>query len=124
MDYLSILKQARATRHRLDSSTEPVPTLGSVRNEKNELYEESPQDESRLSGQTIEPSPSQAIGGRTCKCDWKDGYHGRRLHCVAHPAHGGTTVFRLVSGGYDTLAELLRLEMLTGEALADAQRPR
>jgi hypothetical protein len=120
MDYLAILKRADS-RQGQAADQRPAHVSG---HEKNELYEERLQGEPWLAGQLLKPPrlPGNCVG--TCRYDWQLGYRGRRLHCVAHPAHGGsTTVFRLAWGGYDTLAELLRLDMLTGEALTDARRP-
>ena len=58
-----------------------------------------------------------------CRYDWIRGYRGLRLRCVVHHhADAGNTVFRTNGGGYDTLAEMLQLGVLTGEALRDARR--
>ena len=58
-----------------------------------------------------------------CRYDWIPRYRGIRLQCIAHKhPGGGTTVFRTSSGGYDTLLDMLRYGLLTGQALADAQR--
>jgi hypothetical protein len=66
------------------------------------------------------PTPAKAVA---CRYDWIPGYRGSRLRCTIHGhANGGDTVFRTSWGGYDTLAEMLRLGALTGEALTDAGR--
>lgn len=119
MDYLAILKRADS-RQRQAGDQSPEHGLG---HEKNELYEERLQGESWPADQLLKRPRLPGNCEGTCRYDWQLGYRGLRLHCVAHPAHGGsTTVFRLAWAGYDTLAELLRLEMLTGEALTDARR--
>lgn len=120
MDYLAILKQADSG-HGQVAKHHPARRSGY---EKNELYEERLQGESWPGGQLLKPPRLPRNRAGTCRYDWQPGYRGRRLHCIAHPAHGGsTTVFRLAWGGYDTLAELLRLDLLTGGALSDAIRP-
>lgn len=119
MDYLAILKRADSRQGQAGDQS-PEHTSG---DEKSELYEERVQSESWPAAQLLERPRLPGNCEGTCRYDWQLGCRGLRLHCVAHPAHGSsTTVFRLTWGGYDTLAELLRLEMLTGEALADARR--
>lgn len=65
--------------------------------------------------------PAEASNVIACRYDWQPGYRGLRLRCVIHH-HGGDTVYRTNAGGYDTLAEMVRLGVLTGEALRDAAR--
>lgn len=59
-----------------------------------------------------------------CRYDWIPGYCGVRLHCVVGHKHrdGDNAVFRMNLGGYDTLAEMMRNGVLTGQALQDARR--
>lgn len=58
-----------------------------------------------------------------CQYDWIPGYRGIRLRCIAHKhCHGGNIVFRANFRGYDTLADMLKLGLLAGQGLADAQR--
>jgi hypothetical protein len=59
-------------------------------------------------------------GKAPCKYDWIPGYEGDRLHCVVHEHGGNGTVFRTrwTDEDYDTLVEMLRLDVLTGQALA------
>lgn len=68
---------------------------------------------------------AESHGGSSgpCRYDWISGYRGLRLRCVAHHKHANsTTVFGMHSSNYDTLQEMNRLGILTGDALADARR--
>jgi hypothetical protein len=70
-----------------------------------------------------ERTATETVKPIECRYDWISGYCGLRLYCVVHKhADGRNTVFRTNPGGYDTLADLLRQGLLTGRALADAQR--
>ena len=72
---------------------------------------------------TLRKRPAtESIEGISCRYDWQPGYRGLRMCCVIHHHGGGGAVFRMNAGGYDTLAEMLRLDMLTGDALRDARR--
>jgi hypothetical protein len=58
-----------------------------------------------------------------CRYDWQPGYSGLRLRCILHDhAKCGRVVFRTNWGGHDTLAEMLDLGVLTGQALTDARK--
>lgn len=61
--------------------------------------------------------------GISCRYDWKPGYRGLKLHCVAHGHVGGTaTVFRMNSSGRDVLLGMAELGILAGQALEDSRR--
>lgn len=65
----------------------------------------------------------EKVKATTCRYDWIPGYRGLRLHCVIHHrGDGGNVVFRMNWGGHDTLAEMLRLGVLVGQALQDSRK--
>lgn len=55
-----------------------------------------------------------------CRFDWENGLQGKRLRCVAHKhrEHESTVIIR---PGFDGLSDLQRLNLLVGEAAADAK---
>jgi hypothetical protein len=86
-----------------------------------------PVSQSQRLGNETETRPAKGRKKRgptgSCCYDWLAGYEGLRLHCVTHQhSQGQDTVFRICSGGYDTLLEMLEQGWLTGLALRDAQR--
>jgi len=75
-----------------------------------------------------EPFPRPAAGKQNaCLYDWVEGFRGTRLQCRTHK-HGdkqrgdNSVVFRMTWAGHDTLEDMKRLGVLTGEALEDAHR--
>lgn len=61
----------------------------------------------------------------SCLYDWQCGFRGERLCCVAH-RHGASGSTVIVRGGADnrTLEEMRGLDVLTGQAAADAEPKR
>lgn len=53
-----------------------------------------------------------------CRYDWVPGYQGARLHCVVHRHSAGTDTVV----GQDTMADMRRLGVLTGQALVAAEQ--
>jgi hypothetical protein len=93
------------------ASKVPPELISRVREAKLEIL-------ARLRGRTA----TKTVKPVECRYDWISGCRGFRLQCIAHKHAGdGNTVFRANFCGRDTLADMMKLGLLTGQALADAQ---
>jgi len=94
------------------ASTVPPELVARIRKAKQEIL-------ARLT----ERGGTVTAKGTECRYDWIPRYRGIRLQCITHKHPGGENmVFRANFCGRDTLADMMRLGVLTGQALADAQR--
>jgi hypothetical protein len=57
-----------------------------------------------------------------CRYDWAPGHRGQRLQCVVHCHKAASDTVFARTNCSNTLAEMLKLGVLVGQALMDATR--